>query len=186
MSQCRNRRHCGRRRRRGRAGDGCQHDWLGNPLRANDDETLPIAPDNQGDQECPPSCPTTRPPSLRAHPAPSDAASATATSSASPTPPTAAPAPGRWGSSCAGRGSTPRTWPPGAAGACACTRTACRRAPSPPTARSATRRSASREVARLRLKLEHAEKLLSLQKRMAEMMEEIDRQDAGHGGGRQA
>ena len=44
----------------------------------------------------------------------------------------------------------------------------------------------AREVARLRLKLEHAEKLLSLQKRMAEMMEEIDRQDAGHGGGRQA
>jgi transposase len=35
-----------------------------------------------------------------------------------------------------------------------------------------------RENARLRLKLEHAEKLLLLQKRMAEMMEEIDRQDA--------
>ena len=43
----------------------------------------------------------------------------------------------------------------------------------------------ARENARLRLKLEHAEKLLSLQKRMAEMMEEIDRQDAGLGGGRQ-
>jgi hypothetical protein len=28
-------------------------------LRVNDDETLPIAPDNQGDQECPP-CRTTR------------------------------------------------------------------------------------------------------------------------------
>ena len=39
-----------------------------------------------------------------------------------------------------------------------------------------------REVARLRLKLEHAEKLLLLQKRMAEMMEEIDRRDAQEGG----
>jgi transposase-like protein len=39
-----------------------------------------------------------------------------------------------------------------------------------------------RENARLRLKLEHAEKLLLLQKRMAEMMEEIDRRDAQEGG----
>jgi transposase-like protein len=38
-----------------------------------------------------------------------------------------------------------------------------------------------RENARLRLKLEHAEKLLLLQKRMAEMMEEIDRRDAQEG-----
>ena len=39
-----------------------------------------------------------------------------------------------------------------------------------------------RENARLRLKLERAEKLLLLQKRMAEMMEEIDRRDAQEGG----
>ena len=51
------------------------------PLRVNDVETLPLTPDSQGDQECPPSCRTTLPPSLRAHPAPSDSASATARSS---------------------------------------------------------------------------------------------------------
>lgn len=75
-------------------------------LRVNDGETLAIAPDNQGDPECPQSCRTTRPPSLRAHPAPPDAASATARSFASLTPPTAAPASGRWASSCAGRGDS--------------------------------------------------------------------------------
>jgi len=39
----------------------------GPALRVNDVETLPIAPDNQGDQECPPSCRTIPPPSLKAH-----------------------------------------------------------------------------------------------------------------------
>ena len=43
-----------------------------------------------------------------------------------------------------------------------------------------------REVARLRLKLEHAEKLHLLQKRMAEMMEEIDRDAIVPGDGRRA
>lgn len=44
----------------------------------------------------------------------------------------------------------------------------------------------ARENARLRLKLEHAEKLLSLQKRMAEMMEEIDRDETASRDGRRA
>ena len=43
-----------------------------------------------------------------------------------------------------------------------------------------------REVARLRLKLEHAEKLHLLQKRMAEMMEELDRDATSQGGGGRA
>jgi len=34
-----------------------------------------------------------------------------------------------------------------------------------------------REVVRLRLKLEHADKLLALQKKMAEMMEAMDQAD---------
>ena len=38
-----------------------------------------------------------------------------------------------------------------------------------------------REVARLRLKLEHAEKLHLLQKRMAEIMEELDRDATSQG-----
>jgi hypothetical protein len=37
-----------------------------------------------------------------------------------------------------------------------------------------------REVARLRLKLEHAEKLHRVQKRLAEMMEELDRAWIAH------
>lgn len=43
-----------------------------------------------------------------------------------------------------------------------------------------------REVARLRLKLEHAEKLHLLQRRMADMMEEIDRDATSPGDGRRA
>ncbi len=39
-----------------------------------------------------------------------------------------------------------------------------------------------REVVRLRLKLEHADKLLALQKKMADMMEALDRRDQGSGG----
>jgi transposase len=40
-----------------------------------------------------------------------------------------------------------------------------------------------REVVRLRLKLEHADKLLALQKKMAEMMEAMDREDLRDDGG---
>ena len=43
-----------------------------------------------------------------------------------------------------------------------------------------------REVARLRLKLEHAQKLHLLQKRMAEMMEKLDRDATSQGDGRRA
>lgn len=43
-----------------------------------------------------------------------------------------------------------------------------------------------REVARLRLKLEHAQKLHLLQTRMAEMMEKLDRDATSQGDGRRA
>ena len=43
-----------------------------------------------------------------------------------------------------------------------------------------------REVSRLRLKLEHADKLLALQKKMAEAMEAMDRRDQPGGDGSSA